>query len=151
HVDHLTRLGRRPPDNDTLALAVAPVGAAQLVIAFDEHLDSAADPARCAPPGDLSLQGQQVVDSAALLLCANVVGPAVAGVSSRSGRVLCEMDDVELDFLHQPPRVQELLLGLAWKADDDVGVEAEVRHQAAGASDDLSIALDLVPAGHALK
>src|SRR5262245_39194602 len=140
--------GRRPFDNDTLALAIAAVGSAQLVGAFDQHLDGAANPTRCAPPRDLSLQGQQVVDSPALLVSRNVVGPAVTGVSSGPGRVLCQMDDVELDFLHQAPRVQELLLGLAGEPDYDVRIESDVRHEAAGASHDLSIAVDPVPAGH---
>src|SRR5713226_4593333 len=71
---------------------------------------------------------QQLVQPPALLRGRHVVLHLRRGVGARPRRVHGQVDDVELHLLQQPPRALEALLSLAWKADDDVGGEADLRH-----------------------
>ena len=136
-------------DVGPLALADSTVRTVQLIVALDQHLSVASDPARGLARRDFALQGQQVVQAAQLLLLGHVVDHSRRRECAGARRIHGDVDDVKLHLFNQRAGIEVSSFGLARKSYDDVGHEPDVGHQPPGSVDDRSVVACLVAPSHA--
>src|SRR5450759_4507233 len=90
-----------------LALPDPSVMPVELILSLDQDLHVAADPLSRLPRCNASLQGQEVVQAAQLLLVRDVILHPARSKRAGSRRVHGQVDDLELDLLEQSAGVQE--------------------------------------------
>ena len=117
---------------------------------FDEHFLDASNALAVPLRGQALDDLDEPLDPLALDVVRHLVGHR-CGFGARTRRVDERESAVVADLLHDLERLAEVVLGLARKADDQVGAEREIRDRVAQPLDEQQVALAVVRSAHALE
>ena len=100
---------------------------------------------------DLFLQIVEHVEAAAFFFVGDVIVHAAGGNGIRSGRVTCQMSDIQFQVREEAVGFHELFLCFAGESDDDVGRDGTVRDAFADLCDEVAVVLLGVSALHVVE